>query len=236
MSLEPYTGKFDALTGSIFASWFVLGAKGPMAHAVGYVEAPRRPWSLFYRWMSPLGGNAFVGAAIEAELSAGSDGFGEVFFNFMIGLNNCLLGTTEPFLVRAPAFIRTNGNPQVDAIMRWLIETAPNLHDLDWGRERYLRQTYGAIESSAENFDEHYEQFSNQQRRSSSEAEFARWWSLVTDISYVELSTLQFAQSWDSAARERPNSISCAKLAEFLDDFHLPLPPPKPDGKLRLRP
>ena len=48
MSFKPYTGSFDALTGSIFASWFALGANGPMAHAVGYAEMADRPWSLFY--------------------------------------------------------------------------------------------------------------------------------------------------------------------------------------------
>jgi hypothetical protein len=235
MSLKAYNGNFDGLTGGIFASWFVLGAKGPMAHAVGYVETPDRPWSLFYRWMSPAGGKAYVGAGIEAELSAVSEGFGEVSFNFMIGVNNHLIGTTEPFLAGAPVFIRTNGNPQVDAIMRWLIESAPNLLDFDWGRERYLRQTYGVIGASAERLNEDYELYKNQQRRPSSEAEFVRWWSLVTDITYVELSTLQFAQSWGSAARGRRNSISYSKLYEFFDTFHLPLLPPKPDGKLRLR-
>jgi hypothetical protein len=58
MSPQPYLGNFDALTGSIFASWFEFGAKGPRAHAVGYVETLNRPWSLFYRWMSPAGGKA----------------------------------------------------------------------------------------------------------------------------------------------------------------------------------
>jgi hypothetical protein len=189
MSLKPYNGNFDALTGSIFASWFVHG--GPMAHAVGYVETSDRPWSLFYRWMSPGGGKTYVGAAVEAELSAVSEGFGEVFFNFMISVNNHFISTTEPFLAGAPVFIRTNGNRQVDAIMRWLIKFAPNLLDFDWGRERYLGQTHGVIGSSAEKFNEDYELY-----RPSSEAEFARWWSLVTEPAFIELSGLQFAESF----------------------------------------
>jgi hypothetical protein len=182
--------------------------------------------------MFPTGGRTYVGAAVEAELSAVSDGFGEVFFNFMIGLNNHLIGTTEPFLAGAPAFIRTNGNPQVDAIMRWLIESAPNLLDFDWGRERYLRQTYGVIGAITEELNEGYEQHGSQQRRSSSEAEFARWWNLVTDVAHVELSTLQFAQMWVSAARAQRSSNSYAKLAEFFDNFHLPLLPPELNGKI----
>ena len=91
MSFKPYTGDFDALTGSIFASWFVLGAKGPMANVVGYAEMPDEPWSLFYRRMCPAGGKAYVGSAIQKELSALSDDFGELFFNFMLGLNNYLV-------------------------------------------------------------------------------------------------------------------------------------------------
>jgi hypothetical protein len=114
MSLKPYNGSFDALTGSIFASWFELSTKGPIAHAVGYAETPDRPWSLFYRWMCPAGSKAYVGAAVKEELSAASEDFGGVFFNFMIGLNNHLVGTCEQLLSEAPTFIRTNGNPQVD--------------------------------------------------------------------------------------------------------------------------
>ena len=139
MSFKPYTGSFDALTGSIFASWFALGADGPMAHAVGYAEMADRPWSLFYRWMCPAGGRAYVGAAIREELSALSEDFGEMFFNFMLGLNNHLICTDEPFLPEAPAFIRTNGNPLVDATMRWLVESSPDFFDLDWERELCLR-------------------------------------------------------------------------------------------------
>jgi len=233
MSLKPYHGSFDALTGSIFASWFELSTKGPMAHAVGYAETSDRPWSLFYRWMCPAGSKAYVGAAVKGELSAASEDFGEVFFNFMIGLNNHLVGTSEQFLSEAPAFIRTNGNPQVDAAMRWLVEHSPNLLDLDWGRERYLRQTYGAnlFGSVAEEFDR--ASYMSQQERSSSEALFAHWWNLVTGIEYVEPSTFHFAQSWVSATRgsvQERSSISYSTLSEFFDGFHLPLLPPELNG------
>jgi hypothetical protein len=235
MSLKPYNGSFDALTGSIFASWFELSTKGPMAHAVGYAETSDRPWSLFYRWMRPAGNKAYLGAAVKEELSAASEDFGGVFFNFMIGLNNHLVGTDEQFLSEAPVFIRTNGNPQVDAAMRWLVENSPNLLDLDWGRERYLRQTYGAnlFGSVAEKFDRAYEPYMGQQGRSSSEALFAHWWDLVTGTGYVEPCTLQFAQSWVSAARgsvQERSSVSYSTLSEFFDGFHLPLLPPELNG------
>jgi hypothetical protein len=235
MSLKPYNGSFDALTGSIFASWFELSTKGPMAHAVGYAETSDRPWSLFYRWMCPAGSQAYLGAAVKEELLAASEDFGGVFFNFMIGLNNHLVGTGEQFLSEAPAFIRTNGNPQVDAAMRWLVENSPNLLDLDWGRERYLRQTYGAnlFGSVAEEFERAYEPYMSQQGRSSSEVLFAHWWDLVTGIGYVEPSTVQFAQSWVSAARgsvQECSSISYSTLSEFFDGFHLPLLPPEING------
>jgi hypothetical protein len=73
----------------------------------------------------------------------------------------------------------------------------------------------------------------SQQGRSSSEALFARWWDLVTDIGYVEPSTLQFAQSWVSAARgsvQERSFVSYSTLSEFFDGFHLPLLPPELNG------
>jgi hypothetical protein len=228
MSFKPYTGSFDALTGSIFASWFVLGANGPMAHAVGYAELSDRPWSLFYRRICPSGSRAYVGAAIKEELSALSEDFGELFFNFLLGLNNYLVSTDEPFLPDAPAFICTNDNQQVDATMRWLVKTLPDFFDLDRGRERYLRQKYGAIPfgAAAEELDEAYERHTSQQARFNSKAEFARWSDLVTDLTYVKRSTVQFAQSWLSASRGHPresNTISFSELCGFFDRFHLPL-------------
>jgi hypothetical protein len=233
MSFKPYTGSFDALTGSIFASWFALGANGPMAHAVGYAEMADRPWSLFYRWMCPAGGRAYVGAAIREELSALSEDFGEMFFNFMFGLNNHLICTDEPFLPEAPAFIRTNGNPLVDATMRWLVESSPDFFDLDWERELCLRRTYG-VTLPAEKFDQTYRRCINQQS-SSPEAPFGRWWNLVTDIGHAERSANQFAQSWVKAERDHlreRSTISYSRFSEFYDSFDLPLLPTKPNGKL----
>jgi hypothetical protein len=47
MSMKPFDGDFDALTGAIFASWFSLDPKGPAAYALGFAETTDRPWSLF---------------------------------------------------------------------------------------------------------------------------------------------------------------------------------------------
>ena len=228
MSFKPHTGNFDALTGSMFASWFVIGATGPMAYAVGYAEISDGPWSLFYRRMCPAGGKAYVGVAIREELSAVSGDFGALFFNFMLGLNCHLVGSGEPFLPEPPAFICTNGNLLVNASMRWIVESSPEFFDLDWGRERYLRQKHGAIPSDAAagEFDNAHEKRMSQQGRFSSKAEFARWWDLVTDPSYVRRCSSQFAQSWTSAVRSRlreGNSISYSELYEFFDRFYSPL-------------
>jgi hypothetical protein len=233
MSFKPYTGSFDALTGSIFASWFALGPRGPMVYAVGYAEMSDGPWSLFYRRISPAGGRAHVGAGIKEQLSALSEDFGEMFFNFMLGLNNylILIGTDEPFLPQAPAFIRTNGNPLVDATMRWLIESSPEFFDLDWEREWCLRRTYGARLPAEELA---YRRCKNQQP-SSPEASFGRWWDLVTDIGHAERSAIQFAQSWIKAERDHLrecSTLSFSEVSEFYDSFHLPLPTSQLNGKL----
>jgi hypothetical protein len=233
MSFKPYTGSFDALAGSVFASWFTLGADGPMAHAVGYAEMRDRPWSLFYRRMRPAGERTYVGAPIKEQLSALSEDFGELFFNFLLGLNNYLIGTDELFLPQAPAFIRTNGNPLVDAAMRWLIESSPDFFDFDWERERCLRRTYGARLSPDER-DQAYRRCINQ-KSSSPTAPFERWWHLVTDIGYAERSAIQFAQSWVKAERDHlreRSTIPYSKVSEFYDSFHLPLLPSKRNGKL----
>src|SRR3974390_3155011 len=112
MSIKPYDGDFDALTGGIFASWFVLRPKGPAAYAVGFAETKDRPWSLFYRCMRPTGACTYLGAPIEGEIAA-TDDFFELFFNLLLGVNNHFLayGGAEPLLSEIPALVRTNGNP-----------------------------------------------------------------------------------------------------------------------------
>jgi len=65
----------------------------------------------------------------------------------MITMNNYLALSSfdgPEFLDEVPSFIRTNGNPDVEATMKWLIaETADRL-GTDWGQELYLFETYGA--------------------------------------------------------------------------------------------
>src|SRR5262249_31179308 len=114
MSIKPYDGDFDALTGGIFASWFVLGPNGPAAYALGFAEPAHRPWSLFSRGMRPTGAATYLGAAVDRELAA-TDDFFELFFNLLLGLNNHFLvfGGAEPLLAEIPAIVRTNGNPAV---------------------------------------------------------------------------------------------------------------------------
>src|SRR5262245_28923427 len=145
MSMKPYDGDFDALTGAIFASWFSLGPKGPAAYAVGFAETTHRPWSLFYRGMRPTGATTYLGAAVDQEFAAANDFF-EVFFNLLLGANNYFVayGGEEPLFPQIPAIVRTNGNPAVDAALGWIIANAGHSLACDWGRELYLRATCGA--------------------------------------------------------------------------------------------
>ena len=105
------------------------------------------PWSLFYRQDAFYRRKDILGGAIDKEISAASGNFLEAFFNHMIALNNYLsLNSRDApeFLGEVPSFIRTNGNPEVDATMRWLIADTADRLGTDWGRELYLRETYGA--------------------------------------------------------------------------------------------
>ena len=67
---------------------------------------------------------AYLGSTVDKEISAASGNFFDVFFNHMMALNNYLALSSRDapeFLGEVPSFIRTNGNPDVDAAMRWLI-------------------------------------------------------------------------------------------------------------------
>ena len=249
MSIKLYEGDFDDLTGGIFASWFIFNPNGPTAFAVGFAETADMPWSLFYRRMHPTGAKTYLGAAIDEEISAASGNFFDVFFNLMIGLNNYLAMNSPDTLFSegAPTFIRTNGNPAVDAAMRWLIANPPI--SKDWGRELYLREAYGAasVGSSGEQFGVVYEKHKKHQPPMGSEALFARWWATVTDKAYVQPSTFQFAQAWVRAAhtgngdgqRKRHASqrgwMHYSELARFFDNFHMPLLPPEIDEEFLLK-
>ncbi len=242
MSLKPYDGDFDALTGGIFASWFVLGPKGPTAFAVGFAEMAHRPWSLFYRRMRPTGANTYLGAGIDEEIAA-ADNFLEVFFNLMLCLNNYLAatGVEEPLFSEIPAIVRTNGNPAVDTALSWVIAHAPGLLEADWGRELYLRTTCGAGGSADERFSAAYKKRARQRQPAAPEVQYARWWALVTDRSYVEPSTFQFAKTWVEAAHpprgnhqrsrrvRKDRYTSYSDLARFFGNFHMPLLPPEID-------
>jgi len=112
MTIKPYDGDFDALTGAIFASWFSLGPKGPAAYAVGFAETTHRPWSLFYRGMRPTGATTYLGAAVDQEIAAAED-FLDMFFNLLLGLNNYFVvyGGEEPLFPEIPAIVRTIARP-----------------------------------------------------------------------------------------------------------------------------
>jgi hypothetical protein len=148
--------------------------------------------------MSPFGGKTYVGAAVDQETSAASGDFGEVFFNFMLVVNNQLAseGNDQPlFFGEAPAFLRTNGNPAVDAAMRWLIERSPNLLGTDWERELRLRKI-----ESAYRFGSGSEKISAAREKHAPDAPFTRWWTLVTDKECVDAAFIQFAEAWAGAA------------------------------------
>src|SRR5215471_8223339 len=153
MSIKPYNGDLDALTGAIFASWFTLGPKGPAAYALWFVETTDRPWCLFYRGMRPTGATTYLGGPVDQEIAAGDD-FLKMFFNLLIGLNNYFLayGGEEPLLSEIPSIIRTNGNPAVDAALSWRIRGSESPYATEWGRELYLRATCGAGGTANERF------------------------------------------------------------------------------------
>ena len=176
MSMKPYDGDFDALTGAIFASWFSLGPKGPAAYAVGFAETTDRPWSLFYRGMRPTGATTNLGAAVDQEIGAADDFF-EVFFNLLLGLNNYFIfnGGEEPLLSEIPAIVRTNGNPAVDAALSWMIGDSGRSRTTDWGRELYLRATCGAGGFAGEQFSAAYAKHAKRRQTATSDAQFARW-------------------------------------------------------------
>jgi hypothetical protein len=240
MSIRLYDGDFDELTGGIFASWFISNPKGPTASAVGFVETADMPWALFYRRMQSTGGRTYLGAAVDEEISAAPDNFGEVVFNLMIGLTNHIAcsGCDEPLFSEIPTFVRTNGNPDVDAAMRWLIANAPNLRGAEWERELHLRKTCGAgfFGSAGEQFGQVDEKKMHRQP-TASEAPFARWWELVTDKAYVEAATFQFAQAWVGAVHAGKDTRGLNRLApqdgwmfysevaRFFDNFYMPLLP-----------
>jgi hypothetical protein len=237
--MKLFDGDFDALTGAIFASWFSLGPKGPAAYAVGFAETTDRPWSLFYRGMRPAGAATYLGAAVDQEITA-TDDFFEVFFNLLLGLNSYFIvnGGEEPLLSEIPAIVRTNGNPAVDAALSWMIGDDGRARTTDWGRELYLRATCGAGGFASARFSAAYERYARSRHLAAPDAQFARWWALVTDRSYVGPSTFQFAQSWVGVAhgqrRDRPHDrharhggpMSYSALAGFFENFQMPLLPP----------
>ena len=239
MSMTPFDGDFDALTGAIFASWFSLGPKGPAAYAVGFAETTDRPWSLFYRGMRPTGATTYLGAAVDQEIGAADDFF-EVFFNLLLGLNNYFIfnGGEEPLLSEIPAIVRTNGNPAVDAALSWMIGDSGRSRTTDWGRELYLRATCGAGGFAGEQFSAAYAKHAKRRHTATGDAQFARWWALVTNRAYVEPSSFQFAQSWVDTAHGRRSyrphgrgalhggPMSYSALASFFENFQMPLLPP----------
>lgn len=183
---------------------------------------------------------------LEEEITA-TNNFFELFFNLMIGLNNYLavIGREEPLFSEIPAIIRTNGNPAVDATLNWMMAHRPGV-EIDWGREFYLRATYGADGCTGKQFSAAYDRHVKQRTPARRETEFARWWSLITDRAYVEPSSFQFARTWVEAVylgrgnhkrgrrAQHDRSMSYADLACFFDNFHIPLLPPEIDEQALL--
>jgi hypothetical protein len=100
---------------------------------------------------------------------------------------------------------------------------------------------------------EHIDSFRNwapgrYQSRSFSEDSFLRWWSAVTDNSFVVKSILQFLRAWAGAVHFQKASGSgliekleargeftpYSELVRFFDNFHLPLVPPELDEQFML--
>jgi hypothetical protein len=252
VSIAIYEGDFDDLSGGVVCSWFISNPRGPTAFAVGFVEVGDKPWSLFYRRMHFTGAKTYLGGTVEKEISAASGNFFDAFFNHMIALNNYLALSsreTPEFLGEVPTFIRTNGNPDVDAAMRWLIADTADLLGTDWGQELYLCETYGAALAGPVGREllHAHEGYRKQKQPAYSEALFARWWATVTDKAYIEPSAFQFAQAWvaaDRAAKGRGqlnrsssggNRMSYSELAHFFDNFHMPLLRPEVDEPFLLR-
>jgi hypothetical protein len=198
------------------------------------------------------GAKTYLGGTVEKEISAASGNFFDAFFNHMIALNNYLALNSRDapeFLGEVPSFIRTNGNPEVDAAMRWLIADTADRIGTDWGQELHLRKTYGAALAgpAITELRQAHERYRKQKQPAFSEAQFARWWVTVTDKAYVEPSTFQFAQAWvaaDLAAKgggqlnpssSKNNRMSYSELARFFDNFHMPLLPPEVDERFLLK-
>ena len=247
--MRLYAGDVDDLTGAVFASWFVFSLNGPTAFAVGFAETTHMPWSFFYRRMHFAGAKTYWGAAIDTEISVASGNFFDAFFNHMIALNNYLALNSRDapeFLGEVPSFVRTNGNPEVDAAMRWLIADTADRLGTDWGQELYLRETYGAALAGPAVTKLH-QTHRRYRKHAFSEAQFARWWDTVTDKANVEPFTFQFAQAWvaaDQAAKgcdllspssSEDNRMSYSELARFFDNFHMPLLPPEVDERFLLK-
>src|SRR4029077_17395553 len=84
-----------------------------------------------------------------------------------------------------------------------------------------------------------YERHARLRPPAAPEVQFAHWWALVTDRSYVGPSTFQFARAWGeethgprsdpprgrSARHGGPMSYSA--LATFFENFQTPLLPPE---------
>ena len=251
MSIAIYEGDFDGLSGGVVCSWFISNPRGPTAFAVGFVEMADKPWSLFYRRMHFTGAKTYLGGTVDKEISAASGHFFDAFFNHMIALNNyfALNSRDAPeFLGEVPSFIRTNGNPDVDAAMRWLIADTADLLGTDWGRKLYLCETYGAALAGPVGRELRHarEGYRKQRQPALPGAPFARWWATVTDKAYVEPATFQFAQAWVAADRAAKgsgqlspsssggNRMSYSELARFFDNFHMPLLPPEVDERFLL--
>ena len=180
MSIAIYEGDFDDLSGGVVCSWFISNPRGPTAFAVGFVEVANMPWSLFYRRMHFTGAKTYLGGTVDKEISAASGHFFDAFFNHMIALNNyfALNSRDAPeFLGEVPSFIRTNGNPEVDAAMRWLIADTADRLGTDWGRELYLRETYGAALAgpTVTELRQAHKRYRKQKLPALSKAQFARW-------------------------------------------------------------
>ena len=186
MSTTLYEGDLNDLTGNLLASWFLVNPHGPTAFAVGYVETVNTPWSLFYRWMHFTGGKTYLAGELEEEMSAASGNFGNVLLNLIIGVHNefTMTGSDVPIFAAIPNFIRTNGNPDIVAGVKYLMTHAPSVLKADWGRETYLLETYGNnfFDRAGEEGREAYEQLKSKPQDTESRLSLQAAWALHEHI------------------------------------------------------
>lgn len=125
--------------GRVLFTWALFNPNGPTFYCFGFRNARGRS-EFFYRWLHMLGGHTWT----INENSVG-DTLEEAASNAFITLNNRFAETGEeigPFHT-IPSFVLAEPDDSIYETVRWLVRNAPQLQELDWGRELALLRTYG---------------------------------------------------------------------------------------------